>query len=191
MMLSRRGVSIVELLVVMSASTVVLSLTSVLIVRAMQHQMQARALEDVERNSLRLSEQFRRDVHQAQKVVPRQAGSQGGALLQLELVDDTHVEYRVEDTGDDVNVLRLAVTSGKPKAREEFVFPGHGEVKIRELDSPRRIALMITTTPFIEATADGMPPVGAVAIPVSFAAEAVVGADLRFAVEMRAREGAP
>ena len=52
----RRGVSLTELLVVMTACTVVMTLTSQLICRVMRIQVESRAHVDVERNAMRLAD---------------------------------------------------------------------------------------------------------------------------------------
>lgn len=59
----RRGVSLIELLVVMSAATVILTLSTGLIHRIMHAQSKARGLAEIERTTLRLGNRFRRDVH--------------------------------------------------------------------------------------------------------------------------------
>jgi hypothetical protein len=190
MIRSRRAVSIVELLVVMSASTLVLTLTSVMIVRAMRVQMQSRAYCDIERNSLRLAEQFRRDVHQAQ-AVPKLGDAEDEEFLRLQPVDGGQVTYRMERSSDGGTVLRLRSTSGKPDSREEFVFPATCELAIQELQSPQRLALTITSATEVAAGADGKPRVNTALIPVSFRVEAVVGRDSALASAAGAEEVAP
>jgi hypothetical protein len=172
----RRGISILELLVIMSASTVVLTLSCLLIIRAMRAQMDSRAHCDVERSALRLAQQFRDDVHQAQNAETNEDAGEGGVFLRLGVRDGKQVEYsRTRDT-----VLRLTSADGNQGWREEFAFPATCEISIRELESPPRIALKITTPP-TAALSENKPPVSTLAIPVSFDVEAALDRDRRFA----------
>jgi hypothetical protein len=173
---SRRGISILELLVIMSASTVVLTMTSLLIIRAMRVQMESRAHCDVERNALRLAEQFRRDAHDAKSAEINEEAGEGEVFLRLQVLDGNQVEYSC--TGG--TVLRLASGSGKQVSREEFAFPAAIEISIRELKSPSRITLTITAIPLAAA---GKPPVSTLLIPVSFEVEAALDRDRRFAAD--------
>jgi hypothetical protein len=176
MIRSRRGISIVEMLVVMSASTVVLTLASLLIIRAMRVQMESRAHCDVERNALRLSGQFRSDVHQAETAETKELAGEDGVFLRLQLPDGNQVKYsRVGGT-----VQRLASASGQQVWREEFAFPAACDISIRELESPPRIRLTITAKLTV-APSDGKPTVSTLAIPVSFDVEAALDRDGRIA----------
>ena len=62
---SRRGVSLTELLMLMSSCTMILSLCAVLLHRVMRVEIESRSIVAAERTSERLSHQFRQDVHQA------------------------------------------------------------------------------------------------------------------------------
>ena len=62
---SRRGVSLTELLLLMSSYTMILSMCTVLLHRVMHVEIESRSFVDAERTSERLSRQFRQDVHQA------------------------------------------------------------------------------------------------------------------------------
>ena len=174
---SRRAVSMIELLVVMSACTVVLTLSSVLVVRAMRTQTQSRANCDAERNALRLSSQFRSDVHAAQSAVASSNAQRGDSFLRMQLTEDQQVEYSIVDG----TVLRLMSHDGKRTAREEFAFPAGSELTIRELESPRRIALTIVNQPTFDKASEVSPRPIALGAPLSLHLEAHLGHDLRLA----------
>ncbi len=189
----RRAVSLVELLVVMSACSVILSMSGVLVHRAMHAQSKTRSFFDVERSAWRLSDQFRRDVHQAIGLVAGDAELGEGVFLRIQLPDDQSVEYRRQEG----NVQRVLSRNAAGVSHEEFLFPPAIELAIREEESPRRLTLSITTASSTSAREGGQahfapkttqnepdpdrsPPWNPHAMPVSFQAEAVPGRDWRF-----------
>jgi hypothetical protein len=172
---SRRAVSMIELLIVMSACTIVLTLSSVLVVRAMRTHAQSRVNCDAERNALRLSSQFRRDVHAAESAVAENNAQRGDFFLSMQLTEDQQVEYSIVGG----TVLRLMSLDGKSTAREEFAFPAGSKLTIRELESPRRIALTIVNQPTFDKAPEGIPRAIALAVPLSLDVEANLGRDRR------------
>jgi hypothetical protein len=177
MICSRRAASLIELLVVMSASTVVLTLTSQLLCRVMRIQIESRAHVDVERNSLRLAEQFRRDVHAAQAAATSRDELGNDVFLQLRFPDGRQAEYSRHGR----TVLRRVSGSSSQVAREEFVFPATCDVAIQEDGKPPWLTLTITMGPNQARSGDDKPLTRALAIPVSLQVEATLGRDLRFA----------
>jgi hypothetical protein len=175
----------IELLIVMSACTVVLTLSSALVVRAMRTHTQSQANCNAERNALRLSSQFRRDVRAAQSAMASSNAQRDDPFLRLHFTEDQQVEYSF--AGD--TVLRLMSRDGKRTAREEFAFPAGCELTIRELESPRRISLTIANKPTFEKAYEASPRLIAFVVPLSLNVEATVGGDLRFArAETQGRE---
>jgi hypothetical protein len=175
-MRTRRAVSVLELVVIMSASTVVLTLTGVLLHRAMRIQMQSRAQMDAERTSLRLANQFRRDAHAARAAVALQGDENGGAFLRLEFANGRTVEYsRLAGT-----VRRLESGGSKPAWREEFLFPAINELRIDQASAPRRLTMTVVAKPVEQPSKEGKPLAATWAIPLSIHAEAILGRDLRF-----------
>src|SRR5206468_8588477 len=88
----RRGASLVELLVVMSACTSILTTSVVLVHRVMHVQSKARSSLAAQRSALRLSEQFRRDVDQTHDALANDLPAE--VVLQLQLPEKQTVEYR-------------------------------------------------------------------------------------------------
>ncbi len=184
MIRSRRAASLIELLVVMTASTVVITLTSGLLCRVMRIQVESRTHVDLQRNSLRLSEQFRHDVNAANAAVTDQDVLNAGDFLQLRFPDNRQVEYSHHGG----TVLRRLSGHGNQVAREEFVFPATCEVAIQEDGQPPRLTLTITTGPGEAHSGDDKPLNRALSIPVSLRVEATLGRDLRFATAPTRRE---
>jgi hypothetical protein len=180
----RRATSLLELVLIMSACTVVLTLTGVLLQRAMRLQMHSRSHVNAERTSLRLANQFRRDVHNARDTVEITADDAKTVSLQLKLADGRTATYSRSGGA----VLRLENGGGKPDWREEFVFPALHELTIAEQTAPRRLALNLAVKGLDEPSVTGAPPANTLIVPVSIRVEAVVGRDLRFSAARSRRE---
>ena len=175
-MKTRRGASLIELLLIMSACTVVLTLTGVLLHRVMRIQMQSRAHVNVERSALRLSEQFRSDVHQARAAITGNPDQDGNVFLRLESADDHVIAY----SRDKGAVKRLETSSNRPTRREEFEFPAASVLRIEQQSVPQRLALTIILKPVDPPPAESKTLGSTNLIPASLCAEAVVGRNLRF-----------
>lgn len=172
---SRRGMSLTELLVVMTACSALLTLSSSLVCRVMRVHVDARAYDNAERNATRLADSFRRDVHRAQSVTRGLASSRDSLLLQLEFSDGSHAKYSwLQST-----VLREESSPDHPAAREEFELPASCDLAIEEVDAPRRVVLTLSSD--IKARLQEDPkvrPIGQL-VPVAMQVEAVVGRDAR------------
>ena len=166
----RRGISLVELLLTLSACTVILTMSAGLIHRAMHAQTKARLFFDVERSACRLGDSFRRDVHAAHSAaVGDEAG--GGVLLRLQLAGGQFVEYR-QTAG---RVERLWHVDGNVRAREMFVFPRDTRLQAQQ-ESPRLLILSIAAPD--DAADAGEPadrPLLPYLVPAILQVEAVLG----------------
>jgi len=141
-MKSRRGASLIELLMVMSAGTVVLTMSTGLIHQVMHAQSRARAFADVERTSLRLANAFRRDVHEATSAELAEADGGDRVFLRLTLPDNQTIEYGRREA----NIVRVLLEGSRGVAREEFAFPAGIELAIRR-EEARLIVLTIQSRP--------------------------------------------
>ncbi len=171
---NRRAISLVELLLVMSASTVVLSLSGVLLHRAMVVQMESRSRMNVERTSLRLANQFRSDVHAAGDVKPDAAHNTAGVFLHL-----TEGDRAIDYSRENGNVLRVESGGNLPARREVFEFPAAAQLAIEQLNTPARLALTLQLR-----APERLPASSDIAIDmnptqVSLHVEAAVGRDLQ------------
>lgn len=167
---TRRGVSLAELLVVMIACTALFSLTGELLCRVMRVQIESRGHADVERNALRLSRQFRSDVHQARVF---DLADDDESLVRLELTDGKVAQYTVLDR----TIRRQLLRDGEVAAVEVYQFPDPLQCEINELAEPARLQLSIAAKPY---SLDPAEPATAVpSNPIHLRVEAVLGRDLR------------
>jgi hypothetical protein len=164
------GVSLVELLVVMSAATVILTLSTGLIHRIMHAQTKARLLADVERTTLRLSNDVRRDVHQAMQATGDKAQLGEGVFLRLQLADGSTLEYRREET----TIQRVHLEGSRTIAREEFVFDGDFELEAKVEDG-RLVVLSVSSRGKRNKSIEGEPGRTVDDLPVDLQVVAAMG----------------
>ncbi len=180
----RRAVSLVELLVVMSGLTVVLTTTATLMHRVMRAQVESRSCSDVERAALRISEQFRDDVHQA---TTAQTAVDADLLVQLELPGDQVVQYRRAGQ----SVLRTLSRGGAVRSRSQFTFTSTSAVEIHEQDAPERLVLTVTSAAQDEPRGGKRQIAEYLDPPANVRVEAVLGRDWRSAVPTADEEALP
>ena len=140
--MNRHAVSLIELLLAMSACTVILTMSAALIHRIMHVQSKTRAIVDGERAALRLSEHFRRDLHAATSAETDSASLGAGVVLRLKLSGRQAVEYRRSEG----TVLRIVLAGDATGSREQFAFPNDIELTVRD-ESPGLVTLSITSPP--------------------------------------------
>lgn len=170
-MKARRGSMLVELLVLLSACSTVLTVSVVFLARVLRAQREATAVLDVQRAGWQLSTQFRTDVHHAvgHLLTADEPGapvteepSEEQLLVRLRLTEDSTVDYRCRAGV----VTRRQLHTGNVVRRDEFRLPEHAVVSIaEELTAPRRLTLSIDT------------PVNHALTPARFRIEAVVGCE--------------
>ena len=166
---TRHGASLVELIVVMSAATVVLTMSASLIHRIMHAQSRARAFADVERTSLRLANAFRRDVHDATVAKLAETDLGERVFLRLALPDNQTIEYGRREA----NIVRVLLEGSRTVAREEFAFPAGIELAVRR-DEARLIVLTIQSRPGEMPAEDGGSEASAFAVPVNLQVQAAL-----------------
>ncbi len=137
---SRRGISLTELMVLMSATTMILSMSAVLLHRVMRVQVDSRAFADVERSAARLSRQFRQDAHRATTVTVESAKLKSNVLVELQLPMNETIEYSRANG----NILRTDSRSGKVASREEFAFQPTCKVSVTNAPTPNFVVLSVT-----------------------------------------------
>lgn len=181
---SRRGVSLIEMLTVMTGCAALLSLSAVLLHRSMHWQEQSRYFFAVERAALRLADQFREDVHRAKAVQLDEGELADGGFVQLQLPDGETVEYRRQGA----EIVRVLSRNGELKATERYTLAAPGELELREEQSPRRLVLTFESSPDDWLPADDKPRPGLREQPINLRVEAVVGHDARHASSEAAAE---
>jgi len=123
---SRCGVSLIELIVVMSAASVILSLSAGLIHRVMHAETAARSLVNIERTSLRLATILRRDANAATTAITDTAQLADGVFLRLESSAGSSIEYRREGQ----IIHRSGFDRDRIVSREQFAFAAELEVQV-------------------------------------------------------------
>ena len=180
----RRGVSLAELLLAMSASSVILTMSVSMIHRVMHTQSRTRSFFDGERAALRLSRQFRQDVHSARSAVTDADRLAPEVLLQLEMEDEQTIEYRRASTG----LQRVLLENDEVRSREEYAVQAELSASFRQEESPAIVVLSIA--PRAPAGESEQPLARPVTKPVTVYVEARLGAD-RFTTLSAAHEDAP
>jgi hypothetical protein len=136
-MRDRRGISLAELLVTMSACTAILSLGAVLLHRAIHLQGRTSDFFVAQRSALRLSDQFRSDVHAARSAETHNLPE--NTVLRLTLGDEKSVDYQFVD-----GIVQRSMPGGeRSQSREQYLFPARCRIAVEEHDLPRRISLTI------------------------------------------------
>jgi prepilin-type N-terminal cleavage/methylation domain-containing protein len=166
----RAGVSLIELIVVMSAASIILSLSAGLIHRAMHAETRARNLAAVERTSLRLSAAVRRDIHSAVTAATDSTQLADGIFLRL----DTSTAQRIEYRRDGRAIHRLQFEHDAVVAREQFAFPSDFNLQMRS-ETPALLTFTLTS-PRLSGPPE---PEDAIQIAKSFAVNLQVVAALR------------
>ena len=134
---NRRAFSLVELLASISIGGVLMALGLGMVHRTMQSESSARTTASVERTSMRLSRQFRHDIHQAMRVSIDNPDSDKPAL-RLVLADQPPIIYQIE-----VNGLLRHQQAGSQTQREHFSFPDSYSIQFDELTKPTRTVLTL------------------------------------------------
>lgn len=117
----RRGASLVELMVVVSMLTVVLGMVGVLFHRLFQAELIAAKATVTEVTTMRLADQFRRDIHEASTVKRSGGSGETPATLELNGRDDT---MTVLYTAAVNKVQREVKQQQAIVARETYRLPG-------------------------------------------------------------------
>jgi hypothetical protein len=182
----RQGASLVELLVVMSAATVILTITAALLHRIMLAHSKARTFIDAERTSLRLANTFRSDVHRATSASAADGVAESAAMLKLELPEDLRLEYRREEG----TIFRILLDGDRIVSREAFIFSPEIETTVKK-EGIRLITLSISSRPTETAPADGNATLPTYFVPIYLRVEAALNRDSSLSALQPAKRGAP
>lgn len=125
----RRGVSLAELLVVMAAASAVLTLSTMLIHRAMQSHTRTQHRLETERGAWRLSHQLHRDARLATQA--EVLAGEEPTELRLTTGDKKTIRYRFESQ----TVLRTEQTQEAVDS-EHYAFPAPVDWAVSQSDHP-------------------------------------------------------
>jgi hypothetical protein len=181
---NRRGISLAEMLVVMTAFTVAFSLSGQLLTRVFRIYCRSQDHADVERSALRLSTQFRRDVHQADTAITETSATDDGVFLRLSMSDGSQLDYSYRGGA----IVRQRTGDGELAAREEFKFPEILDVVVQRLGRPSRLELTLTAVRTLAYANPEEPAVRVSRNPINVHVETVLGRDRRVADPANDRE---
>lgn len=144
----RRGVTIVEVMVLMTAVAVMLGMCVILLQLALRLETDARGRFERATVLNRLAETFRADVHAAPGVEVENAEAEAEAdakqppALRVESTSGRSIEYRVKGAGE---VARVVSEGDKVVHRETFQVPQTeaARLELRDLDGRRFAVLAI------------------------------------------------
>jgi type II secretory pathway pseudopilin PulG len=166
----RRGLSLVEVVVVMTAASVVLGTTATLLYTMMRAERAAR--HEIQRRAVlgRLADQFRSDAHAATGCVPlvREAGQNEASLWRFNLPGEAAVVYQNDPEG----LARTERAGGSEKRRESFALPAESTARIEVPSGTTPAIVSLWIVPAGQSAAQ--PPGGPVRI------DAVLGRDQRY-----------
>ena len=171
----RRGISLIELIVVISGVSVVLGVSVGLLHRVMRTQSNTRHFFDRERAAMRLSGQFRKDIHAASEVFVSDNSTEGKPLIHLTLHDGWAVDYFTSTTA----IVRTSSKEGIPSAREEFVFDREVDAVVHQDLEAHAVVLSISDLVSSVALQGISKPLDERNKPIALSVYAIKGRDLR------------
>jgi hypothetical protein len=134
----RRGISIIETIVLMTGLAAILGLCTLMLQLLMKLDGQTRSRLEGANSFARLSAQFRQDVHDASAVRLMNKPQAKPVVLRVDLAKDRSIEYQVKREG---TVLRIETQKGKPLRRESYEIPRCEAVRLAvEQEQGRELA---------------------------------------------------
>jgi len=136
----RRGISMIEMMVMMTAVFVLLGMTVIVLQLMMRLDADGRGRLERAGSIGRLSRQFRSDVHAASEVEVVASDAKRPAGLRMTPERNRTIDYQAQGDG---RLSRVETVGGKVAHRETFILPQTGAVRLsaRDLDG-RRFAVV-------------------------------------------------
>jgi hypothetical protein len=176
----------VELITALGGVTMLLSLTAVLLTRAMQSQAETRRYFDAQRHAIALSKQFRDDVHRATAAELDQSKLNDGELIRFTQAESRAVTYCHSDHG----IARVIAADGKPAGREDYDLGGAIKAAVIQEGTPSRVVFSIVA-PDEKPLLPNEPAARIREKPALLEVEATLGVDRRYADDAIAPGGSP
>jgi YD repeat-containing protein len=142
----RRGHSLIELMVTMSAAVVVLTLSATCLHRMMSISSQSSHFLEAEQTGLRLSRQFRHDTLLASSAsVVTQPDEDGAVVVSLlsSGKERRDIEYRLTPA----RAVRSSSAESGEATREEYSLPAGARWQVDWDEASRRLAVVATNPP--------------------------------------------
>ena len=124
---SRRGVTIIEVIVLMTGVAAMLGLSVILLQLLMKLDADSRSRFDAAASLARLARQFRHDVHAAGSVRLVEQPASKAAVLRIDSGPDRAIDYRVK--GED-RIVRVETGKGTEVRRESFLVPRSSSIRL-------------------------------------------------------------
>jgi type II secretory pathway component PulJ len=139
---SRRGVSLVELMVTLSACSVLLSMCAMLMHRMFHSHRRGTVATAQEQTLWRLETAFRRDVLLARAVQAARDDLPAEVLVRLDMGNSETIDYRLAAT----QIERVVQRPATPSSREEFHFAQSVSAQVAQR-SPAVVQLQLKSIP--------------------------------------------
>ena len=182
---SHRGISLTEVLVVASMSTVILTLTGQIIHRMNLIQANSTNFYRVERDALRLAQQFRHDVHRADRATLDIA--HGGQRLTLQPASGPAIEYQFLAG----LITRRQTRDDGQFVQDRFEFSPTTGGGFSQLESPTRLALTLQSQLDLTNASDDPGPSPQFITPVCLQVEAALARQHRAFLQTASAEVSP
>jgi len=134
--MKRNGISLIETVIAVSASSLIFLLTIGVLHQTMLLSSKAKNRTDFHQSNIRLAKYFRDDVHQALQMKLADDGS-----LELTLKDSETVTYRMENGVGSVVIREVKSSGGENREQEVFRMLDTASCKFEIQDSPDRVTL--------------------------------------------------
>lgn len=177
-MSNRRGVSLVEVIVMIGMSMALMGIAVKMLHSLLRFERSGGESLVISHNRARLAAQFRDDVHAATAATVERP-AEGTSQLQLKFPDAGVVTYRQSDR----SVLRTSTAADAPGNQEEFRLPAATRVKFAvSHDNPPATAVLICE-PVTAETSTSPAAQSVMRRPYPVRIEAVIAKDRRFTGE--------
>lgn len=140
---SRSGYSLIEMVLVIGAITVLLGLCAGMIHRLLKLDRVARAHLTETATVARLARQFRQDVRASMRAEPGGDADHPGSVLELSRSDNEWVSYRPEGR----SLIRTHRRTGQVDRRESYALPRRGTPRFEVLDEGQAILVSLQLRP--------------------------------------------
>ena len=136
----RNGISLIETLIAVSASSLLMLLSIGVLHQAMRLSSKAKGRTDFHQSNMRLASQFREDVHQATKMAIAEDGS-----LILTLNASTSITYRMESNARSVVIREVKRSSDANYQQDAFRLLDTAKCEFKIKDNPDRVTLELNS----------------------------------------------
>ena len=138
--MKRSGISLIETMIAVSASSLLLLLSIGVLHQAMRLSSKAKSRTDFHQSNMRLASQFREDVHHATDMAIREDGS-----LFLTLNASTSITYRMESDARSVVIREVKRSNDANYQQETFRLLDTAKCEFKIKDNPDRVTLELNS----------------------------------------------